>query len=205
MPDSGALLVATLRTKEGTRNELDPVLLELSDGADEAIRSKQRELGAKRNGELRHVAEYVERFNEQACRLAATLQVFCEKEPGREITKEYAESGTAIAEFYVFEMVILQWVAGVNERFKDARSALKYLLGRRHRGEGSTFSVRDLCRTGPKSDDARSAARVRRALFVLWRFGHVFPIDGAGNRISQIARDHTGKWKLSENTDAAFL
>jgi hypothetical protein len=184
--------------REGTRNELNPSLVDLAPAARGRIREFQRamEPRLRQHSEFAHIRGYANRLSEQAVRLAATLQAFMEPDT-REVTEVYAGHAIKLAEYFGHEMARLQNMAAAARGLRHARETLSFLLGRRASGDGSTFKVRLLCQKGPRP---RDEASVRATLEVLAAYGHVYALDAEGRKIEGLPANHNGLWKLHDGS-----
>ena len=158
-----ALYQHEFRLREGTRNELDPCVLNLSPDARRIWTvfhdDVERRMGP--GGDLEPISGFAGKLPEHATRLAGVRTKV--EEPGAsEISVNTLESGTTMAGHYAETALRLHGVAQVRAELKDAEALLDWI--KKHHDVGRV-ALPDIVQKGPNR--IRDTGAARRLLKVL--------------------------------------
>lgn len=125
----GHLLRSALPLKEGTRNELEPPILDLTADAEKLLREFANALERKQapGQELCEFTAFASKSAEQATRIAAVLAVYAGE---TEVIAERITNGIALADWYLSEAVRLKDGASVSADIRKAEKLRVWLLER---------------------------------------------------------------------------
>lgn len=165
--------------KAGTRNELQPSIIEMSDGAKalwiDFHNENETDLAGPENALPR---ELWNKAPEQAARIAGTIALVrglraCPEEGNLPfiiptISSEEMRGAIELTRYYRAEIVRLVEVGSVSQSVDTAQRLLDWFKAR---PEGDVVSLAEIYRTGPRR--LRSATAVRRAIKILLDHGYV--------------------------------
>jgi len=168
-----ALLRRPLPIKPGTKNELEPRILRLSDDARsswiEFSDSNEREVGP--DGSLVAIKPFAAKAAEHAARIAAVITVVGDPD-ATTITADTMEASIAILNYYLDEWLRLTAIHREDEALDLAEQALDWLQAKGF----TTLRLRDLYSSGP--NHLRSAKKARLAVRKLQDHGYLIPRTG---------------------------
>lgn len=143
------ILEMDLPLREGSRNELQPDLLSLSEGARELLTQyyENTESEQAAGGSLAHVRAYASKSAEQAARIAGVLTLW-ENQSAQSIDTRTMAQGVQLAQFYLSEASRLADEAMVSLEIERAEMLRKWLLDTW--GEADILP-REIMRKGPNS------------------------------------------------------
>jgi hypothetical protein len=161
------ILEAALPIREGTRNELEPRQLALSEDARELLTQyyEQTEREQVSDGELAHVRAYASKSAEQAARIAGVLTLW-ENQHATEVNATTMAQGISLAQFYLSEASRLADSAVISLDIERAELLRKWLLDKWHEPE---ILPREILRYGPNS--LRESPTARAAISLLVQHG----------------------------------
>ncbi len=167
----GARLRQLLETspplREGTKNELEPRFLTLSDGAKQLLQQYyyNTEKAQAPDGDLSRVRPYASKSTEQAARIAGVLTLW--KNPNAtEITAETMAHGIELAQFYLSEASRLADAAVISVGIERAELLKKWLL---ERWDKEYILPTNIIQNGPNS--LRESPLVEDAIHILEEHG----------------------------------
>lgn len=165
----GDLLRRPLPVREGSRNELEPPLLHLSDEARLVLQDFHLDIErAQATGrEFEGSRAAASKAAEQAARLSAILTLYADQE-ANSVSGETMTDAATLASFYVNEAARLADAATVSKETAEAERLRKWL---REKWAEPFISATDAAQSGP----FKETDRARRALETLERFGWVSP------------------------------
>lgn len=161
------VLESDLPVRDGTRNELEPRLLSLSDGARELLTQyyENTEREQVHDGELAHVRPYASKSAEQAARIAGVLTLW-ENQNAHEVQAATMAQGISLAQFYLSEASRLADAAMVSIEIERAELLRIWLLDNWHEPE---ILPREIMQYGPNS--LRESPKMKAALALLIEHG----------------------------------
>ena len=155
----GALLARDMPTVDGTRQELAPRLLPLSEAATAELRRHYEEVEAAQAPfcEFSEVRAFASKSAEQAARIAGVLTLFGDID-AQEVSAETMKQATTLALYYLREAVRLFGASAISEEARQVDLLLRWL---QHRDEGD-FIIADIVQYGPNTlrDTKRAKALV---------------------------------------------
>ncbi len=170
----GQLLRRPLPLRDGSRNELEPPLLSLSDDARLVLQEFHLEVERAQaaGGDFEGSRPAASKAAEQAARLAAVLTLY--DDPASDlITGETMTAAVMLASFYINEAARLADASTVSKETAEAERLRKWL---QEKWTEPFVSAADAAQSGP----FKETERARRALETLERFGWVMTApDGA--------------------------
>ncbi|WP_416881281.1 YfjI family protein [Marivita sp.] len=168
-----SLLSRPLPLKDGTRNELAPPVLPLSEDARCVLTEFAREIEKAQapGGPFEDAHAFASKTAEHAARLAAVLTIYADPDSSQ-VTGETMVGAIELATFYANEAVRLANAATVPPEVADAERMRKWLLG----SWGEPFiSASVAAQRGP----FKLTDRVRKALRKLESYGWLIEANGA--------------------------
>lgn len=176
-----SIMEAPAMLAPGTRNELDPRRLVMTDEASQLWRAffdhVEEQCGA--SGELRGIRDFAAKAAEQAARIAGILAIVQDL-GAREIDGTTMESAIGLADWYVEEAARLQKAARTDPKLLRAQALLDWLggLGQRE------IEFRDILRLGPSA--TRTKDEADKALAVIKAHGWAVEVPGRPRRLRLI-------------------
>lgn len=167
----------------GTRNELDPRKLPMTDEAAGYWRAffDHVEVQCGQSGELRGIRDFAAKAAEQAGRLAGIFAIVGDVH-AREISGAMMKSAIVLTDWYVTEATRLQKSARTDPKLLRAQALLEWISGQGNRD----IEFRDVLRLGPSA--TRTKDEAEKALGVLKAHGWIKEPTGRPRRIRLIKR-----------------
>lgn len=187
----GDLLRRDLPLKSGTRNELEPLLVPLSDDARALLQvfALEVETAQGRGRDLEAVRPFASKAAEHAARIATVLTLYAGPE-ARTVTGETMADAVALATHYLGEAARLTDAAVISKETTEAERMRGWLLD----GWKEPFiSAGDAAQRGP----FKETERARKALRVLQRHGWVVPVEGGAEVQGKRRRE---AWRVVRGT-----
>ncbi|MBI1494798.1 YfjI family protein [Halocynthiibacter styelae] len=165
-------LGAQMPLREGTRNQLEPAILKMSESAKGLLWEYYQETErAQRPGDkFCHVTPYASKSAEQAARIAAVQTLWASTEANTVSVAVMADAIT-LARFYLSEVVRLANAAVVSEKIDRAETLRRWLLN--SWAEDIVLPSQILNR-GPNA--LRETHKIKEALKILESYGWVVPL-----------------------------
>ena len=165
----GGYLGAQMPLREGTRNQLEPAALKMSENAKGLLWEYYQETErAQRPGDkFCHVTPYASKSAEQAARIAA-VQTLWENTEARAVTAAVMANAIILARFYLSEVVRLANAAVVSEKIDQAETLRRWIL---ERWDEDIILPSEILNRGPNS--MRETNRIKEALKTLESYGWV--------------------------------
>ncbi len=159
----GDLLRRPMPLVDGTRNELAPPCITLSEASERLLISFANAVEREQNagGRLEHITGFASKAAEHAVRLAGVLTVYADPE-AMEISPEHMKNGIDLADWYLSEAVRLRDAAALSLETTQAES-LRIWLG--SKWTEPFISVRAIVNRGPNS--LRETRLVRKIIPML--------------------------------------
>lgn len=150
-----ALLKRPWPIKEGTRNELAPKVLRMSDDASECWRQFHDHIEGQLGpaGDLRPIGDFAAKAAEHAARVAGVLAIV-ENPDAAEITAACMGRAITLADWYVQEALRLAAYSMTAPAVRAAARLLDWLKGR----TGDPITVREIVRKAPPEFRTKQAA-----------------------------------------------
>lgn len=159
-----------LTLKQGTRNELDPVVLNLSEGAlviwSEYEQYVELEQGA--HGKYSEVKAYASKSAEQALRLAGVMTVVEQPEDERSVTEEVMARAISLSRFYLDEFVRLSEQCQADPHLTMCQKLIDFVRCKR----GNVIYKADLQQSSP----IRNREQLSACLATLVEYQHLLPV-----------------------------
>lgn len=174
-----------LPLKDGTRNELEPRLLSLSDDARKLLQRFALEVEAAqaKGGKLESVRPFASKAAEHAARLAGVMTVFANAD-ANSISGATMADGITLASFYINEAIRLGDAAKISKKTIDAEKLRRWIL---EDWSEPLISLPDVVIRGPKQ--FRETARVRNLMLTIQQHGWIVPLDQAAEVRGQKRRE----------------
>lgn len=168
------LLEQDLTVAPGTRQELTPRLLPLSEPARRRLRVFYNwcEAAQAPEGPFADIQGFASKAPEQVSRLAAVMTLFTNVSAS-EVDDDAMAKAVSLMECYLDEALRLLNTSAVQHELQDAQCLLDWLIDRY---QGNEISLRDACRLGPHR--LRNADTIKRLFVKLSEFGHLRPVSG---------------------------
>jgi hypothetical protein len=168
------ILTAPMTLSEGTRNELDPPVLQLSAEARDLLQvfADGVEIGQIKGGPLEAIQPFASKAAEQTARIAGVMTVFANT-AAREISPETMADAIKLMIFYVNEALRITNGAAISREARLADELRGWLNEKWHE---DCVSAADVAQFGPGA--MRETAKARRLLQYLERFGHLEALAG---------------------------
>jgi len=165
----GEYLAMDMPLKEGTRNQLEPSRITLSENAKALLELyyQTTEIAQRPGADLAHVTPYASKSAEQAARIAAVLTLW--GDPGAvTVADNTMKDAITLAQFYLSEAVRLADAAVVSDKIEQAETLRCWLL---ESWPDDEIIPNDIMRCGPNS--LRETDRVKDAMKILANHGWV--------------------------------
>ena len=181
--------------KEGSRNELQPRRLPLSQEARrmwiEFADSVERQLGPQ--GDLAAISGFAAKLPEHAARIACVLSMF-ERPDAVEIDAGAMSNGIALSKHYAEGALRLHGQSRLNADLIDADLLLQWARIKADRG---LISLPDIVQTGPNR--IRETATARRLVGILEQHRHLERVPGT---VRVNGKDRREVWRVMGGLDA---
>jgi hypothetical protein len=181
--------------KEGSRNELQPRRLPLSQEARrmwiEFADSVERQLGPQ--GDLAAISGFAAKLPEHAARIACVLSMF-ERPDAVEIDAGAMSNGIALSKHYAEAALRLHGQSRLNADLIDADLLLQWARIKADRG---LISLPDIVQTGPNR--IRETATARRLVGILEQHRHLERVPGT---VRVNGKDRREVWRVMGGLDA---
>lgn len=173
-----SILEAPWPLAEGSRNELEPRVLTITEAATIAWKAFYNHIEGQcgAGGELHPVEDFAAKIAEHAARIAGVLTIV-DHVRATEIGSDAMCAALKLADWYVYEALRLQRAARTDRRLIRAQQLLDWM---RERGE-EKFSVRDIGKLAPPAFRIKAAAD--EALAILASHGWIEEVSARPRRV----------------------
>lgn len=172
---------------EGTRNELSPRKLTLSDEAKEFFIQLHNDIESKIAHEYANIKAYASKAGSQALRTAGVLTIFDDPD-AVSIDLDTMQRAGILTNFYLNEAVRLFGISSIPRDLKDAKCLIEWMISK---GKSITYSS-EIIQFGPSQ--LRTKSMMQAAIKHLEQSGYLTPIVG-GDTVDGKFRKYV--WRLN--------